>query len=542
MRERGGNPLSNLGPRPQFEAYHCDPDNAAECDRRGFEARLRRLRWGWRPKNLVDVSSALLHLRTFGSHIEGLQKRNPNAQTFIDALPCRPEPTFFSKALQMSDNDSPQLTPANENPWYWLATLHGEQGEEGWNTKLAERNRVAWNRWMANALDEEQRNNLVDSGVAIAELTPLSKDEQQEFLKSFAERAGREDTNPLDWDQTIDLSNLRFEYPVFFSGFIFPRFVNFSDVTFVRSVVFSRAIFVQAVSFRRAFFSRGAHFDGATFFDGAAFTKATFSTRAGFMAATFSGTAFFDDVTFSYEGYNNYTISPDFSKARFSTIALFSNAIFSNQTSFENAAFSGPSSFVASKFKSYTNFANLRLESAVPDFRGAKLHEATEWHGTSWPTPPKDKAEAQKQIYAYECLKAEMERVKRHEDEQFFFAKELRARRALERPGSPKWLLNYAYEQLSGYGLSVERPILWLSALFVLGVFVFSLVDGCLDAWSAAGLSAANLFSFLPYKPDKSVTDHLSTSARIIGDAQAVFGLPLLFLLGLALRNRFRMR
>ncbi len=27
----------------------------------------------------------------------------------------------------MSDDDERKLTPANENPWYWLATVHGEQ-------------------------------------------------------------------------------------------------------------------------------------------------------------------------------------------------------------------------------------------------------------------------------------------------------------------------------------------------------------------------------------------------------------------------------
>jgi uncharacterized protein YjbI with pentapeptide repeats len=370
----------------------------------------------------------------------------------------------------MSDNDSRQLTPANENPWYWLATLHGEQKEEQWNAELAERNRVAWNRWMANALDQEQRNKLVNSGVDATELTPFSEDQQRELLKRFAERAGREGRRPLDLDQTIDFSNLRFEHPVYFSGFIFPCSANFSDVTFVRSAVFSGAIFEGAVSFRRVFFSMSANFDGTTFFGGAVFTKATFSTRAGFVAATFSLTAYFDDVTFSSEGYNNYVITPNFSKARFATIALFLKATFSNQTSFENAVFSGPTIFLDSEFKAYTDFANLRLESSVPDFRGAKLHEATEWHGASWPRPPKDKAEVQKQVYAYERLKAEMERLKKHEDEQFFFAKELRARRALERPGSLKWLLNYAYEKLSGYGLSMERPIFWLSALFVLGI------------------------------------------------------------------------
>jgi hypothetical protein len=38
------------------------------------------------------------------------------------------------------------------------------------------------------------------------------------------------------------------------------------------------------------------------------------------------------------------------------------------------------------------------------------MHEATEWHGPSWPKPPQDKGAAQEQVYAYERLKLEMER------------------------------------------------------------------------------------------------------------------------------------
>jgi hypothetical protein len=71
--------------------------------------------------------------------------------------------------------------------------------------------------------------------------------------------------------------------------------------------------------------------------------------------------------------------------------------------------------------------AHLRFGDAVPDFRGAKMHEATEWHGVNWPLAPQDEGTAQAQVYAYERLKQEMERLKEHEDEQFFFRKELRA-------------------------------------------------------------------------------------------------------------------
>lgn len=32
--------------------------------------------------------------------------------------------------MTMSENEEIERTPANANPWYWLATVYGEQEEE----------------------------------------------------------------------------------------------------------------------------------------------------------------------------------------------------------------------------------------------------------------------------------------------------------------------------------------------------------------------------------------------------------------------------
>jgi hypothetical protein len=84
------------------------------------------------------------------------------------------------------------------------------------------------------------------------------------------------------------------------------------------------------------------------------------------------------------------------------------------------------------------------------------MHEATKWHGASWPKPSWNKEEAQNQVYAYERLKQEMEQRKKHEDEQRFFRKELRARRRLLWKSPVEWVLNMA-ENLAALGRSIER-------------------------------------------------------------------------------------
>jgi hypothetical protein len=61
-----------------------------------------------------------------------------------------------------------------------------------------------------------------------------------------------------------------------------------------------------------------------------------------------------------------------------------------------------------------------------------------------------------------------------------------------------------------------------------------------MTAAHAALVSFANIFSFLPMS--RETIAGLSGAARIIGATQSLLAVLLLFLLGLALRSRFRMR
>jgi hypothetical protein len=204
-----------------------------------------------------------------------------------------------------------------------------------------------------------------------------------------------------------------------------------------------------------------------------------------------------------------------------------------------------PSTFMSSR-------PSAQFGMHAPDFRDAKLREATEWHDARWPLSPGGKEAAQEQIYAYERLKAEMERQKKHEDEQFFFSKELHARRALlwfrchdsRRPIGERlrfafgWLLNAAYATFSGYGLSIGKPLAWLITLCILCALAFtqapSLDGGPMNFGQAAEFTVINLLPFLPNKAGEDITKHLATWTKWAGNAESF--------LGLALRNRFRMK
>jgi hypothetical protein len=416
----------------------------------------------------------------------------------------------------MSDADKPEGRQGNDNPWYCLATLHGEQAGRPLNLELHAKNRRAWNRWIAGALSDEQRAELVKKGFPTQkgmELAPLSPEEKSAFFSAFAARTGRENGLPPEPAYGADFSHTHFDRKAVFDGFLFKALTpgSFGDANF------SAATFSSDASFRSATFSGIANFGPATFSGEADFSAATFSGYAIFVSATFSGLAKFGAATFG-------------------------------DAHFRSATFSGHVDFVDAKFAAFTTFADAGFETFVPDFRGATMHEATEWHGVSWPKPPRDKDAAQAQIYAYERLKQEMERLKKHEDEQQFFRRELRARRGLV-PWSGEWLLNVIYEASSDYGLSINRPLLRLFWLFALGSSILTETPAFNNApmtiANAAKHSFANIFPFLPLKQDIIAVDKvavLSPAAQIIAVAQSLLGPLLPFLLGLALRNRFRMK
>jgi len=152
-----------------------------------------------------------------------------------------------------------------------------------------------------------------------------------------------------------------------------------------------------------------------------------------------------------------------------------------------------------------------------------------------------------------------------HEKDGEFFAGEMLAKRGFETTTFFGLLFNTIYWWLSDFGQSFVRPLLWL------GVSFFSFAGLCLylirDAltltdrlWFAVDFSFRNmlplfgsLFRFASAPKDhvswyQKTYDRLATAGVDIdlliglGIAQSLFGTVLLFLLLLALRNKFRLK
>lgn len=421
--------------------------------------------------------------------------------------------------------DKPPKIKANENPWYLLATLYGEPADELYYSQLRElqdRNRTTWNRYYSAILDSETRTRLIEEKRHTAEeLTAYLTMELDCIANDFAARCK---TVPVDFplpsvNEVINFKNVEFV-----------RESNFNNYLFTQDTYFDGATFSDGADFEDTQFSRWARFENAIFSDRAAFKGATFGLSAAFNSATFSGVA-------------------DFEGATFSGVANFQNATFSKSAAFGSATFSGEAILVNAEMKGETSFEGAIFKAAPPKFFGAKLHEGTVWRGVKWPTP-NTAAEAGPFIDAYERLKLEMDRLKKHEDELNFFALELRSRRVLL--GLWKGWPILVYGAVADYGRSYWTPLGWLCGIaFVGGLLLLPYFDLALgqplgsSIGQSFGLSLVNTLDVLGFRKDfidPTLVECLPWGLKALSGAQTILGGVLLFLFGLGIRNRFRMK
>jgi uncharacterized protein YjbI with pentapeptide repeats len=405
----------------------------------------------------------------------------------------------------------PPKKKAEDNPWYLLATLFGVP--EPWDEELRDKNRVAWNRYCAAHLDEETRTKLIEEKRHPAdELRPFSPEELQGVEEAFAKRKGSAKNIALPATASrIDFKNVEFEQdPFSWEGYLF---------------------------------SGHSFFQGATFSSSTRFHGVTFSGVAYFGGATFSGMANFGGAAFSGEA--------NFGGATFSSIAIFNGAAFSGPAHFIGTAFSGPANFRKATFGQTTSFVNAEMkgetffdgaifDKAPPRFFNAKLHQGTVWRGIKWPPLPKNKDEAGAFIDSYACLKLEMGRLKKDDDELDFFALKMKSRRILQGPvrGLPIAL----YGLLSGYSRSYVRPLVALFVVAAIGTGAYWYFDGR-DYGEALGLSVANTLNVFGFRKDFDLAiDTPLAWLKVFSAVQTILGTILLFLFGLGVRNKFRMK
>ena len=307
----------------------------------------------------------------------------------------------------------------------------------------------------------------------------------------------------------------------------------FSGTACYGSVTFAESQFVGPVDFSHAGFPNSVTFGECKFESRAEFTNATFNN------ARFDRAVFRRDVDFSAD--------PD---RKFES-AIFTHARFEGTARFWRRRFTGITVFRAVHFEQPPEFFNAELPDEV-DFEHATYGAMTKKNAYS--------AEA-----AYRTLKQKMNKMQHHRAETMFFAKEMCARQFIEKNkllGGLYWV----YGKWSDYGQSVSRPLVGLVVVAVISFLAYFIategptIVACVPdhdcqlqidrGWKLLELTFAGLIPFF------EVTKQLGSYALtvllrvsptpgyiiVLQVLELVFSLLFLFLLGLAVRNLFRLK
>lgn len=397
-------------------------------------------------------------------------------------------------------------------------------------------------------------------------------------------------------DATFGDGNISFVGATFGKGSVYFLYATFGDgrvdfgfTTFGRGdVLFFRATFGKgSVSFRNAAFGDGiVSFYEATFGHGdVSFADATFGDGdVSFREATFGrGNVSFANVTFGDGGvtFSKATFEDgdvSFARVTFGDGAVrFSETTFGDCTvNFIGAQAKGPFVFQLTPTSTPTSVKSLCLSmskfdgvfvlqgrfTCIPDLRSTITQGHVDLQNLrvdpwtlnwSWPWIGFSK-DPDNDVPALRRLKELAEANRHHDAALRFFADERRAMRwNKEHLSKTASLLEWAYDWLCRYGQSVGRPAIGLASLLILFAAVYALKSPAplsisVKALEALYASTSNILPFIPAAFDirRSAFDDLypcGIPPLIDGLrlAQGLFGFLFLFLIGLGLRNRFRM-
>lgn len=299
--------------------------------------------------------------------------------------------------------------------------------------------------------------------------------------------------------------------------------IDFSDFVFNGPVYFDRARFGKAV-FDRAIFQSTATFERTLFEEEASFKNAKFNKRCDFLRARFNDDIGFQDAVFGDDALfleTSYSMHLSLSGTSFKADVTFLGATFLGSVSFEGSDFEIVPDLCRSEFRKHVTF-----DSANVTYR----------------TPAK-KGDAAK----YRRLKELAVLSRDHDKEHEFFAYELMSKRGHEVRGL-ELVPSYIYELSSDFGRSLRRPF----GLLVLVWFAFGFAYTVYSekAWEIGGglLYSLNiLFSFVPgsLNRTKAIEGQIFSGTvpnlvNFLTILEGVFGIALIFLFVLAIRNRFR--
>ena len=398
-------------------------------------------------------------------------------------------------------------------------------------------------------------------------------------------------------------AHAKFECNIDFKNTAFLKLANFNESVFENSVNFSNAQFLDGANFKGAKFLSSANFEEASFSGSANFCPTEPKYVKDYAHTVSSENENFKGMGFSYiinimktSIFGNSELTPTYSttyskratnytesyvdtvfsgKANFKGVKFlkkvkFENVTFKKEASFSNVEFKDISSFREvsfkeevlfsnAEFKDATDFSNAKFELYVPKFYGAQLHQDTGF-ASIWPDASRIKIDypLSSNQAAYSQLVLEMSKRQDYEQRLDFFAKQLETKRHFHcrRLELSAWFLNYFYFFASDYGRSVWRPVRLVLLLFIVS-FISNFINYFDDVISkSSNFETVLRYTFLDFLPGGPLLQQRAVNALfkeaelcpphilldIWNSGISVIILAGFFLLGLGLRNRFRIR
>ncbi|MBI1778448.1 MAG: pentapeptide repeat-containing protein [Proteobacteria bacterium] len=238
------------------------------------------------------------------------------------------------------------------------------------------------------------------------------------------------------------------------------------------------------------------------------------------------------------------------------SVTFVRDTAFRGQVRFDRAVFDDRAIFQGVLLEGFSDFRDCKF-AVAPEFHGARLHPGTSFSvgrhfWRQFQDIKSDGAEA-----AYQTLKKIRREHEAHRDEQLFFVMELRCRSVKER-GIVR-IFAQTYGLFSLYGQSIARPIAWLAGVgALLGATVYRIGFDSVASATAETRMLAHIHYTLrqtlpvlyPFTGSwealwKTTIDEAVKVVPImptVAALHALFSSVLLFLLLLALKNRFKMQ
>ncbi|KPQ09850.1 MAG: Disulfide bond formation protein DsbB [Saliniramus fredricksonii] len=459
------------------------------------------------------------------------------------------------------DIDTSKLTPANQNPWYILMTLYGEQEGDEIDWELHKKNRRAWNSWIAKQIKGDDLDNISritrESIASIEELQSRNDDPIGLLEKTWKERGNNNELKIPHSHSSINLSKNYFNKNFCISGFIYPNFFGISGSKFNKKFIASNAYFKNYLDISGNFFHGLMDLRESMFVKGfCMFNNTLCESEFAFMRCHeeifVRNCIFKEKIEFTMSTFDCDT---KFETCKFESDVDFYDVEFKRRVEFIESKFCQKIKFTYCKFSDSLTLWKTKFLKYYPNFHGASISEKFIITSEENFWPKHNIANPRTALSSCARFRHALTSLGLTEDAHFFFRREMHF---TGKVGSIWQRLPYhTYGAFSDYGYSIQRPTIALILMWFIGSI--GLATGLTDARStiglieslpvvtttAAALSFSNLFPFFGFTGtyfEPGFLRELPASLKVLSAAQTVLSLPLLFFLGLGLRTRFRMR